>query len=193
MTTDTIRSIVHYAEGRFGPDGPCGVLLQEQTGAIITQFSFFKNQKAAVTKYLSASCAASLPGPGQSAAADKAVIARIEPQKIWHIGVSAPNIQGADAFYPLDMSGARRILDITGPDAAHVMARLCSADLRESSFATGQMLSTGMHHVGVQVLRLDSGFRVIIPRSFAESLFDLIADISAQFGVEIKKPAPYQG
>lgn len=192
MASDDKRTAVHYQTGLFGPEGQKGVILQERTGAIITQLSFFKNQKVALSKWLAASCSAAMPAPGQVEKAEKAVIARAEPQKIWHISSALPSLDGADAFYPLDMSGARRILDITGADARAVMARLSSADFRDVSFGMGQFMSTGMHHVGVQVMRLNDGFRLFVPRSFSESLFDLTAEISAQFGLEIKKEAAYQ-
>lgn len=77
-------------------------------------------------------------------------------------------------------SGLREVL-VRGREAAallqrHVPVRLDAAGLAEDGFAR-----TDIHHVPVTVCRTPAGFSLLLPRSFATSLHDLLDETAAQF------------
>jgi sarcosine oxidase gamma subunit len=46
-------------------------------------------------------------------------------------------------------------------------------------------MSTAFHHVGITLWCSDDGFELFIPRGFALSLWEVLAETAAQFGAEI--------
>jgi sarcosine oxidase subunit gamma len=127
------------------------------------------------------------PGPGQSAAGASAAILRVEPLKWWVLADAAlprPEIAPGDGTV-LDLGHARTAIRIEGAALPELMARLVPLDLRPGRFPDGSVASTGLHHVGVTLLARAGGVDLFVPRSFARSLFEHVAEIAAQFGVEI--------
>jgi heterotetrameric sarcosine oxidase gamma subunit len=85
----------------------------------------------------------------------------------------------------LDLSHARTVIRVEGADAADLMARLLPIDMRPVSFPEGSVATAGLHHVGVTVLAREGGFDLLVPQTFARSLFEHVVEIAAQFGVAI--------
>lgn len=174
--------------GQLSAQGPA-VILQELRGAHLTQLSFFKAQKPKVNTYLYEEFGCLLPGPGhmehgQKGQNDVAVF-RQDPSKIMVMS-SAPLDNIDQKHYPLDLSDARTMVRVSGASARALLARLAAVDLRDSQFKNGNILTTGIHHIAVQIWRQHDDFILILPRSFAASLFQLITEIAGQFGYEVK-------
>lgn len=75
-----------------------------------------------------------------------------------------------------DQSDGWAVLDLTGGDAAAVLARLTPIDLDPSVFGIGATARTEVAHMAVSVTPTDSGFRLMVLRSFVQTLVeDLLA------------------
>ena len=178
--------------GRYGKlqNNKPTVVLRELSGFHLTQMSFFADQKASSHKYLLEKLKCGLPQAGivvdGKSAQKKIWAARLDPFKVLLIS-ERPITTIPKENYPLDLSDAKTILQISGVSATQILARLCAVNFSEDAFPVGSFTTTGMHHVGVSVWHHEDGFRLLLPRSFAASLYHLILQISEQFGCEVQK------
>ena len=169
------------ARQSFSQTGNCDVIISERRDVRILQLSFFANQTAALETQLRAFGISALPSFSQVKTAKGVSAARVEMEKIWLISDDA--LAGIDtALYPLDLSAARNVIRVSGARAADVMARICAVDFRDKTRA---FYATSMHHVGIHIHHHNDVFDLYLPRSFAESLTELLIDISAQYHVQM--------
>lgn len=133
-------------------------------------------------------CAA--PGPGAVAvAADDRLLVRVEPLKWWVLGpdgADCPLTPDPERGARLDMSHDQAGIAVEGPDAAELLKRLVPVDLRERSFPDLSWATTLAHHMITRVLRRDRdgvpGYRVMVMRSYADDLHEILAHHLAHFG-----------
>ncbi|MEC7208812.1 MAG: hypothetical protein VXW11_07005, partial [Pseudomonadota bacterium] len=93
-------------------------------------------------------------------------------------------------YFPLDFSGSRVLLKLSGRDAQTLINRFCAVNL---SCESGRFLATGIHHVPVHILkRAETDYVLFLPRSFAESLSETLHHTALQFGVEVRRPASWR-
>jgi heterotetrameric sarcosine oxidase gamma subunit len=85
----------------------------------------------------------------------------------------------------LDLSHSRTWLRLSGDKAPRLLNHFLPIDLRESAFATGAVASTALHHVGVTLWREAGSYSLLIPRSFALSLWELVTETAQQYGVTV--------
>jgi heterotetrameric sarcosine oxidase gamma subunit len=85
----------------------------------------------------------------------------------------------------LDLSHSRTWLRLSGDKTPTLLNHFLPIDLRESAFATGAVASTALHHVGVTLWREASAYSLLIPRSFALSLWELVTETAQQYGVAV--------
>lgn len=162
------------------------VVISEIRDVKITQISFFAGQNAKIKKQLAAFGISDIVPFSQLKAGKTAMAARVEMEKIWlidheagdHIDVTALD----KGLYPLDLSAARNVIRLSGARADDVLARLCAVDFRDK---TRQFFATAIHHVGVHIHKHKDGYDIYIPRSFGESIVELIIDISRQYHVQM--------
>jgi sarcosine oxidase subunit gamma len=86
-----------------------------------------------------------------------------------------------------DQSDGRVVLRLSGDRARDVLAKGIPVDLHPRGFRTGDVASTVVAHIGVQIQQLDDRptFQLIALRSFAGSLWSWLAKSAAEFGYEI--------
>jgi heterotetrameric sarcosine oxidase gamma subunit len=60
-------------------------------------------------------------------------------------------------------------LTLTGAGAANVLARLVPVDLRDSQFAVGRCIRTGLNHMTLILWRMEDGFALLTFRSMART------------------------
>jgi sarcosine oxidase subunit gamma len=86
-------------------------------------------------------------------------------------------------FSVVDNSSGLTLLNISGENAANLLARDCPLDLHPRVFKPGQCAQTRLAKAGMTIapLRGDSGFEVIIRRSFADYLLHWMQDASIEF------------
>jgi len=68
----------------------------------------------------------------------------------------------------VDVSDARAVFQVIGPDAHEVLARVCPVDLHADSFGPGQFRRTRMAQIAAAFWRHENGFDVICFRSVAD-------------------------
>ena len=90
----------------------------------------------------------------------------------------------ADIFSSVvDNSSGLTLLNITGENAANLIARDCPLDLHSSVFKPGQCAQTRLAKAGATIspLFVETGFELVIRRSFADYLLLWMQDASIEF------------
>ena len=82
-----------------------------------------------------------------------------------------------EAAAAVDVSANRVVLELSGPDAADVLARGCSVDLHPSVFGAGRCAQTLLARAQVILVRDDvDRFRILVRPSFADYLRAWLTD-----------------
>ena len=180
----------HDTPRQFGPigaDGP-GIRLGERPVTslwLIAAWPERLTQTGAVAAQAAGVDAA--PGPGASATGPGGTLLRIEPLKWLLVGednIPQPALDATDGTV-LELSHARTVIHVAGPNAIDLMARMVALDLRPAAFPDGAVASTGLHHVGVTILARGGGFDIFVLRSFGLAIWETLIESAAQFGAEI--------
>ena len=124
------------------------------------------------------------PGAGQSTAGQRGTLLRIEPLKWWMISdrpqADCPDLS-SDTGATLNLSDAHTWIKISGAKAETLLNHFLPLDLRKGAFPIGSVASTAFHHVGVKLWRDTAGYNLLIPRSFARSLFEHLMETARQY------------
>ena len=180
----------HDTPRQFGPigeDGP-GISLSERRLASLWLIAAWP-ERLAQTGAAAAQAAGvdTAPGPNIYATGPGGTLLRVEPLKWLLVGegeIAQPALDAADGTV-LELSHARTVIHVAGPNAAGLMARMVSLDLRPAAFPDGSVASTGLHHMGVTILARDGGFDIFVLRSFGLAIWETLIESAAQFGAEI--------
>jgi len=82
----------------------------------------------------------------------------------------------------VDQSHGRVRIAIAGAKATSVLAKGTAVDLALSAFPVGHATTTLIGHIGAHITRVsEDGFELMVLRGFAESLWDELAELSAEF------------
>ncbi|UVK48358.1 sarcosine oxidase subunit gamma (plasmid) [Mesorhizobium sp. AR07] len=82
----------------------------------------------------------------------------------------------------IDQSGGRVRIRIEGSHAARVLSKGTAVDLSAGSFPIGQSATTLIGHIAVHLTRiLQDDFELMVLRGFAESLWDDLIRMSAEY------------
>jgi sarcosine oxidase subunit gamma len=82
----------------------------------------------------------------------------------------------------IDQSHGRVRIAVAGAKAASVLAKGTAVDLALNAFPIGHATTTLIGHIATHITRVsEDGFELIVLRGFAESLWDELADLSAEF------------
>jgi methylglutamate dehydrogenase subunit D len=88
-----------------------------------------------------------------------------------------------------DQSDGRVLISVTGPKVRDMLAKVCSLDLHEDVFEVGTAAVTAIDHLSTNVWREADGadghsvFKLLLLSTFAISLWQLLVDSSAEYGV----------
>lgn len=90
-----------------------------------------------------------------------------------------------------ELSGARAVFHLAGPDAQEALTRLVPVDLDMSVFPAGHVALTLAGHVGVTLWRREDGegFAICCYRSFAASLVEALLEAARPFGCLVQPAA----
>ncbi|WP_019294993.1 MULTISPECIES: sarcosine oxidase subunit gamma [unclassified Leisingera] len=189
---DQINTLqAQLAPGRGGKPGPAGVTLSLLTGFRLTQIAAWPETLAEAGALASAAagCGAA-PGPGRVEQGTGGMLLRAEPLKWWLLqraGQTHAPVQGSRACAVLDLSSARTLVRVSGPQAGKLLNHFLPLDLRPSAFPAGCATSTAFHHVGVTLWRTNAGFTLALPSSFAASLRELLEGSALQYGLKTRE------
>ena len=111
--------------------------------------------------------------PQHVAVGDDSTAIWIEPTKFWLLGPSRfPH--DADLGTTLDLSHAFCHLRLAGEKAAFNLNGFLPLDLRAGVFSEGATAASAIHHVPVRLWRWRGGYHLLLPRSFACSITELL-------------------
>ncbi|UCI09690.1 sarcosine oxidase subunit gamma family protein [Mesorhizobium sp. B1-1-8] len=123
-----------------------------------------------------------LPGSvGETVRHADTLIVRVSPRRLWlttEAGAKPPQPAidpelGCSVF----LGEGRVRFSLSGARVLEILSSCIAVDWRSPGSAPGRALQTAFHHVPVLVLRTsETGCDMIVPRSFAHSLADWIAD-----------------
>ena len=182
-----VSALHGHDAGAAGEAGEAGVVLREVRDLRLHQIAAWPDTLTLVAeKAATAAGVKTAPtfGAGAANAATQSALLRVEPLKWWLLGGQVPQLN-PDHGTTLDLSHSRTHLRITGKQAAPLLNRHLPLDLREASFAEGTVASSALHHVGVTLWRSQQGYELFIPRGFALSVWEVLLQTAAQFGVEV--------
>jgi len=92
----------------------------------------------------------------------------------------------------VDVSDAATVISLSGPRACDVLAKGCSLDLHPTIFGPGRVAQTLVAQADVILHRIDDGageaiFDIHVRRSFAEYLWQWLADAALEYGVGVDR------
>lgn len=87
-------------------------------------------------------------------------------------------------------SGAgRRVFTLSGPRAREVLAKHLPLDLASTEFPAGRCAQSAIAHIGVLVhAESEDTFDILVQRSFARHLWEVLIDAGLEFGVDVRPP-----
>lgn len=149
----------------------CGLLLQ---------YHGWLETYAELAARIAAQCGAvAAPAPGKALHGPGGSLLRIHPQRLWLLSERS-DAAGGPAVEPqlgavLDLSHARAIIRVAD-DTAELLSRFIAIDLRSHRFSIDDVAITPLHRVSVVLWRRPNGIDILVPRSFARSIWDLLSE-----------------
>lgn len=193
---DNQISAIHnyWSPEQLSPSGEVGITLEELPRFSLFQCSGWPDTMAQTAKLvLKVAGASTAPKNGKATVGVKASVLRVEPLKYWLIAdetmaelMTELTMIPCEVGCALELSHSRTWIKISGSKAENLLNHFLSIDLRHGKFIEGDVVNTAFHHVGVTLWRTEAYFNLLIPRSFAASLWELLLDSAAQYGVELK-------
>ena len=191
----------NYGPGRFGRvEGTAGVVLQEMTQFMLASVLAHKDQGVATAAAAERALGLSPPvtpritanagmafiwsGPGQwlalGAQASTPVEAHLEAAFGSHASI-------------VDQSGSRVLLELRGSRVRDVLAKGISIDLHPRAFTTGDVAVTTASHLAVHLWQVadDPVYRLLVVRTYFDSLWRWFAASAAEYGCDVLAPVPY--
>lgn len=168
-----------------------GIRLAALPRGALWQVSCWPASHDAIRGELVAALGCEAPAPGRVArGADGRLLVAVEPLKWWVFGpddgTGCPVMPDPERGAWLDMSHDQAGIGIAGENAAELLKRLVSIDLRERAFPDLSWATTLAHHMITRVMRHDEAgapcYRVLVMRSYADDLRELLDHHLAHFG-----------
>ncbi|WP_027165502.1 sarcosine oxidase subunit gamma family protein [Mesorhizobium sp. WSM3224] len=131
---------------------------------------------------LSASLGTDLPASvGETVHHENLLIIRVAPRRLWlaldDAAPAPPLAVDPDLGCSASLGEGRVRFSLAGADIARVLSTCIAVDWHAPTAAPGRAVHTSFHHVPVLLLRTgEASCELIVPRSFATSLSDWIAD-----------------
>lgn len=192
---------LEYGPGRFGRgDGPPGLVLQEYTQFSLASVVARRNQAGRAAAAALHACGMAPPtipaitnsgelaflwsGPGHWLA--------LEPEGTDPVEARFGTVFGSHASV-FDQSGSRVLLELAGPRVREVLAKGVSIDLHPRAFKTGDLAVTTASHLAVHLWQVSDQpvYRLLVVRTYFDSLWRWIAVSAAAGGCEVLPPLPY--
>lgn len=160
--------------------------LEEVTGWSLTQASGWPQVPGALERLLEKRFgAAPERDVGAAVAAGPFTLIRVMPERIWIVGEgeTAPALDiPADIGCLTPLGGGRRRFRMAGTAVPQVLAKLIALDLEGPALAPGRAALTALHRVPVLLhRRAATSLEIYLPRTFAESLLEVIGDAALEF------------
>ncbi|MBK7903376.1 MAG: sarcosine oxidase, gamma subunit [Proteobacteria bacterium] len=194
---------LHFAfnPGRLGHrEGAPGLVLQELTQFTLASVIACKDQAAQAAAAAQRAFGTSPPMAPATAAGNALTFIWSGPGHWLALGPHATGAVEArlgTAFGThasvFDQSGSRVLLELRGPRARDVLAKGMSIDLHPRAFRTGDVAVTTASHLAVHLWQVadEPVYRLLVVRTWFDSLWRWLAASAAEYGCEVLAPAPY--
>jgi len=190
-----------YGPGRCGRrDGAPGLVLQEFTQFALASVIARRNQAERAAEAAQLACGIAPPAtPTINTSRDLAFLwsgpghwLALEPPGPEPVEARFGAMFGSLASV-FDQSGSRVLLELRGPRVRDVLAKGVSIDLHPRAFKTGDVAVTTASHLAVHLWQVadEPVYRLLIVRTYFDSLWRWLAVSAAEYGCEVLAPAPY--
>lgn len=155
--------------------------LSHRACAVLLQYHGWPEHYAQMAESLAAHCGlAEPPRPSKAACGATAALARIHPQRLLLLAEHRTDNDhprmSTETGAVLDLTHARAIIHIDERLAVSLLGCFVGIDLRSDRFAVDDIALTPLHRVGVVLWRRAKGFDILVPRSFARSILDVLSE-----------------
>jgi|SRR5262245_39754204 len=161
------------ARTRAVPDLSC------RSCAALVQYHAWPDRYGEMTGALATRCGiANAPAAGKAVSGAIGSLLRIHPQRLWLISEQTrdhPEII-PEIGVALDLSHARTIIHVAEDIVVPLLSHFIAIDLRPHRFAIDDVATTPLHRVSVALWRRADGIDILAPRSFARSIWDVLAE-----------------
>jgi sarcosine oxidase subunit gamma len=192
------RSALHgiALPGRHGiAAGPAGLRIEERPDLTFANVIAKRDKRFMLVNAVNTAFGVALPDGPRRASRGGVTFAGIGPEQ-WMASAEGPDAAGFAArlrgrigpFAAVkDQSDARLALDLGGPRVRDVLAKGVAIDLHSKVFKPGDVASTLIAYIGVQLDMLDDAptYRLTAPRSMAASLWSWLSASAAEFGYDV--------
>lgn len=182
--------------GRFGAESAKvkGVTLSEHPVENLVQVVGWGDFKTAVIPGLKQLGFKDIGGFRVGQSTDGITLFRTAPDRVLVMGYPISSLSDSltdnSSLAVLDLSHSRTRIVIEGAGAEQVMARLAPIDFRQAAMPVNDFVQTGIHHIGVLVHRTAKmRFEILVPVTWARSVWELICLNATPFGYTVKAAA----
>ena len=190
-----------YGPGRLGRrEGAPGLVLQELTQFALASVIARKGQAAQAAESAQRAFGVSPPVTPAIAAGNGLAFVwsgpdhwlALGPQSAEAVEARLEVVFGTHASV-FDQSGSRVLLELRGPRVRDVLAKGVSIDLHPRAFRTGDVAVTTASHLAVHLWQVadEPVYRLLVVRTWFDSLWRWLAASAAEYGCEVLVPAPY--
>jgi methylglutamate dehydrogenase subunit D len=196
---DTLH--LEYGPGRFGcREGAPGLVLQELTQFTLASIVARRHQAERAAAAAQHAAGASPPATPTFTTTGKLALLwsgpghwlALEPQGAEPVEARLDTVFGSHASV-FDQSGSRVLLELRGPCVRDVLAKGISIDLHPRAFRTGDVAVTTASNLAVHLWQVSDEpvYRLLVVRSYFDSLWRWLAVSAAACGCEVLTPLPY--
>jgi sarcosine oxidase subunit gamma len=189
------RSALHglAKPGHHGRVGVTGLTVVERTGIVFANIIARRGKRDALVAAAQEAFGVALPAGPHRVSKASITFAGVAPDQ-WI--ASAENTNGFTANLRerigafaavIDQSDSRLVLNLSGPRARDVLAKGVPIDLHPRAFKAGDVATTLVAHIGVQIDMLDDAptYQLTAPRSMAGSFWSWLTASAAEFGYDV--------
>ena len=196
MASFTERSVLAglATPGHFGRAGASGLTIVERTDMALASVIAKRGKRAMLADAVNTAFGVALPDGPRRASVGAVAFAGTGPDQ-WIASAEGAEAAGFAArlrgrvgpFAAVsDQSDARLVLQLSGPRVRDVLAKGVPLDLHPNVFKPGDVATTLVAYMGVQLDRLDDAtYQLTAPRSMAGSLWSWLAASAAEFGYDV--------
>jgi sarcosine oxidase subunit gamma len=188
------RSALHgFARpGRHGA-GAAGLTIEERTDLSFASVIAKRGKRDALVSAVETAYGVALPNGPRRVSRGSVTFAGTGPDQ-WIAsaeGAEAQNfaarVRGRIGLFAAvaDQTDARLVLRLSGPQVRAVLAKGVPLDLHPKVFKPGDVATTLVAYIGVQLDRIDDTFQLTAPRSMAGSFWSWLSASAAEFGYEV--------
>jgi sarcosine oxidase subunit gamma len=182
--------------GRYGrATGAPGLLIEQRSDIALASVIAKRGKRDALASAVETTFGVALPGGPRRATKGPVAFAGSGPDQ-WIASAEGPDAAGFAArlrsriglFAAVsDQSDARLVLRLSGPQVRDVLAKGVPVDLHRQAFKPGDVATTLIAYMGVQIDLLDDSptYQLTTPRSTAGSFWSWLTASAAEFGYDV--------